>query len=211
MAIDLKLPELPKLNMPIGKGKGNKIKKGKIPTKRHINVLPYKKQTFSLAKNWPVIVLIALIVILLGKYFVVDRLTAVARETNRLATIQEELVNVNAQIDSLSDLEDMYAHYTISGMTEEELGRVDRVAAMRLAEDAFLHGNISKSWNLTGNTMTLQVNGSSLQELNSLAAELEENAIVDRCVISSANKRLDEDGNVAVTFIVYLKQPGAEE
>ena len=127
MAIDLKLPELPKLNKPIGKGKGNKIKKGKVPTKRYINVLPYKKQSFSLGKHWPVIVLIALIVILLGKFFVVDRLTAVARESNRLATIQEEMVNTNAQIDSLSDLEDMYAHYTISGMTEEELDEFLRI------------------------------------------------------------------------------------
>lgn len=211
MAIDLKLPELPKLNTPIGKGKGNKIKKGKVPTKRYINVLPYKKQPFTLAKHWPVIVLIVLIVILLGKFFVVDRLTAVARETARMATIQEELVNVNAQIDSLSDMEDMYAHYTISGMTEEELGLVDRVAAMRLVEDAFLHGNMSRGWNLTGNIMTLQVTGSSLNDLNTLAAELEENAIVQRCVISSANKRLDEEGNVIVTFMIYLQQPGGDE
>ncbi len=203
MALNLKLPEIPK-NLP-------KIKKGKVPTKNFINIQIKKKQAFSLQKNVPVIIAIILVVLVLGKFFVVDRVTGVIRETQRLNQIQEELTVANGKIQSMGDVDDLYAHYTTSGMTEEELNRVDRVAAMKLISKEFLRENISKSWNLTGNTMTLQVRGPSLRELNDLAAELEENPIVERCVISSANKRIEESDDVAVTFVIYLQQPVEDE
>lgn len=196
MAINLKLPEFRKLN------------KGKLPTKTHINVLVEKKQTFSLRKNLPLLIIIAVLVLLLGKFLVFDRLAAVIKETNRVQTLQQELVDANARINDLQEVSDLYAHYTTSGMTAEELSLVDRVKAMRLIEDAFLRGNISKTWNLTGNVMTLEVNGPSLKDLNQLAEELEEDPIVERCVISAADKHTDESGNVSVTFVIYLQKSG---
>lgn len=203
MALNLKLPEIPK-NLP-------KLKKGKIPSKNFINIQIKKKQVFSMQKNVPIIIAIVLIALVLGKFFIVDRITLVARETARLSKIQDELTTANKAIESMQDIDDVYAHYTTSGMTEEELSRVDRVAAMKLINKEFLRHNISKSWNLTGNVMTLQVRGPSLRELNDLAAELEENPIVERCVISSANKRIEESDDVAVTFVIYLQKPVEEE
>ena len=182
MAINIKLPKLKKSDKP------QKIKKGKIPTKNFINVQLVKKQTFSLKKNWPILAVIIVLLLVAGKFLVFDRIFSVAKEANHVATMQNELSVANSQIAKLGDLEDEYAHYTISGMTEEELSRVDRVAAMKLIEEAFLGGNISRSWNLTGNVMTLQVSGPSLSELNDLASELELNPIVEQCVISSADK-----------------------
>lgn len=205
MAININLPKLKKSDKP------QKIKKGKIPTKNFINIQLVKKQTFSFKKNWPILVIIIVLALVVCKFFVFDRIFSVAKEANHVATMQNELSVANSQIAQLGDLEDEYAHYTISGMTEEELSRVDRVAAMKLIEEAFLGGNISRSWNLTGNVMTLQVSGPSLSELNDLASELELNPIVEQCVISSADKRTDEDGNVLVTFIIYLQQQAGEE
>lgn len=199
MAINLKLPKL---------SKSNKIPKGKIPSKRHINVLIRKKQTFSPRKHLPILILIVVLLMAFCKFMVFDRVYTVVKEANQLSTMQSELSVANSQIQSMGDLEDEYAHYTVSGMTEEELNRVNRVEAMKLVGEAFKGGNISKSWNLTGNTMTLEVTGPSLSELNQLASELEINPIVERCVISSADKRTDEDGNVSVTFILYLQKPG---
>ena len=237
MAINLKMPELKKrkksddgaekakkpkeksgglLSRPIGRsakaGKsGNKKLKGKIPTKNYINVMIRSKKEFNLRKHLPIIILIAVLLLAFCKFMVFDRLAAVIIETNKVSSLQEQLVEVNSQIDELSEYDDMYAHYTTSGMTEEELSLVDRVAAMRLVGEAFRGGNISRSWNLTGNVMTLQVSGPSLNELNDLASELELDPIVERCVISSADKRTDANGNVIVTFTVYLHKAGAGE
>ena len=196
MAINLKLPELKKQS------------RGKQPTKNYINILAVKKKTFSLRQNLPLVILIALLILAFCKFLVFDPLFGVVRESSQLSTLQAELEDANRQIEDMSDVDEMYAHYTTTGMTKEELSRVDRVKAMRLIEDAFLHGNISKSWNLTGNAMTLEVNGSSLKDLNQLAEELEEDPIVERCVISAADKHMDENGNVSVTFVIYLQKSG---
>ncbi|MBQ6401258.1 MAG: hypothetical protein IJI20_03115 [Firmicutes bacterium] len=196
MAINLKLPELKKQS------------RGKQPTKNYINILAVKKKTFSLRQNLPLVILIALLILAFCKFLVFDPLFGVVRESSQLSTLQAELEDANRQIEDMSDVDEMYAHYTTTGMTKEELSRVDRVKAMRLIEDAFLHGNISKSWNLTGNVMTLEVNGSSLKDLNQLAEELEEDPIVERCVISAADKHMDENGNVSVTFVIYLQKSG---
>ena len=154
-----------------------------------------------------------MLTVVIGKFFVFDRITATVRESARLNSLEEQVDEANSKINELQSIDDVYAHYTVSGMTEEELSRVDRVKAMKLIDKAFLHGNISKRWNLTGNTMTLEVNGPSLRELNELAVELEEKPIVERCVISSAKKGKKENGEnnkVDVTFVIYLKQPDEE-
>ena len=202
MDMNLKLPEVPKLP---------KIKKGKIPTKNYINVLVKKKQPFSIQKNLPLIIVLVIIFIVLFKFAMFDRLATIIIDTNKVSTMQEEIADINSKINAMKGVEDQYAHYTTSGMTEEELGRVDRVKAMKLINKQFMRANVCRSWNLTGNVMTLKVNGPSLRELNQTAAELEENDIVERCVISTADKRLAEGDDVVVTFIIYLKQPDKEE
>lgn len=202
MAMDLKLPELPKLP---------KLKKGKAPTKTFINIVAKKKQPFNLKKNLPLILVLVVVVLVVLKFTMFDRVAKIVVETNRVSAMQEELAEANAKIGSMQEVDDLYAHYTTSGMTEEELGRVDRVAAMKLIDKKFMKGNISKSWNLTGNVMTLKVNGPSLRELNQVAADLEQNAIVERCVIQSANKKTADNGEVDVTFVIYLKKADQEK
>ena len=202
MDMNLKLPEVPKLP---------KIKKGKIPTKNYINVLVKKKQPFSIQKNLPLIIVLVIIFLVLFKFAMFDRLATIIIDTNKVSTMQEEIADINSKINAMKGVEDQYAHYTTSGMTAEELGRVDRVKAMKLINKQFMRANVCRSWNLTGNVMTLKVNGPSLRELNQTAAELEENDIVERCVISTADKRLAEGDDVVVTFIIYLKQPDKEE
>ena len=202
MDMNLKLPEVPKLP---------KIKKGKIPTKNYINVLVKKKQPFSIQKNLPLIIVLVILFLVLFKFAMFDRLAKIIIDTNKVSTMQEEIADINSKINAMKGVEDQYAHYTTSGMTAEELGRVDRVKAMKLINKQFMRANVCRSWNLTGNVMTLKVNGPSLRELNQTAAELEENDIVERCVISTADKRLAEGYDVVVTFIIYLKQPDKEE
>jgi cell division protein FtsL len=196
MAINLKLPDLK-----------NRKKKIKIPTKNHINILAKRKKETSPRKRLLTIAIAAVVLLVAGKFLVYDRVAAVTTETAKLASIQEEIASTEQQIGDLQEYEDLYAHYTFSGMTEEELSRVSRVKAMRMVENAFTRGNVSRNWDLTGNVMTLQVSGSSLRGLNQLASELESNPIVERCVISSADKRTDANGNVVVTFTVYLQKP----
>ena len=197
MAINLKLPK---------SKKANTIKKGDLPTKNFINIQIRKKQSFNMRKHLPIIIILALLFLVFCKFMVFDRLMGVSEGTDRINELHAELDSANQQISELADLEDDYAHYTTQGMTKEELSRVDRVKAMKLVDKAFSGGIKADSWNLKGNVMTLQVSGPSLAKLNKLASDIEDNSIVERCVISTADKGLDQKGNVVVTFTIYLQQ-----
>jgi hypothetical protein len=84
---------------------------------------------------------------------------------------------------------------------------------MELVEEILSTGDASKNWTVSGNILNVQVTGSSLQEMNKLAQKLEKNEIVDRCVITTANKgeNLDTKKDVSATFIIYLQQPSGEQ
>ena len=104
---------------------------------------------------------------------------------------------------------------------------------LELAETVFTSGDTANAWRLTGNTLTAQITGKNLQELNELAQLLENSPIVDRCSITNANKTLNTGSeinkikelnnrkdikgtnnttsDVTATLIVYLQQPVEEE
>ena len=202
MAINLKLPKS-------NKSKKVKLKKSEIPKKNYINITIKKKQSFNMKKHMPVVIIIAILLPVFCKFMVLDKILGVSNLTDEVSSMKNELSKTEQTINEMADMEDMYAHYTTSGMTEEELSLVDRTKAMKMVDKAFKDGAKANSWNLTGNIMTLQVSGSSLAKLNKLASDLETNPIVERCVISSADKGRDEKGNVVVIFTIYLQQSGS--
>lgn len=182
--------------------------RGKIPTKTSINLVIKKERKVS-----PVMLIgsIVLAVLLVG-LLIVRPIVNLNMANAKVDRLQAELDEADKKIQSYGDVEKEYAHYTTADMTEEELSRVDRVKVMKLVEDAVVNTGVVKSWNLSENMMSLEVSGASLSELNQIAAALEKEAIVDRCVINSANKGNGPDtGGVAVSFVVYLNPEGSAQ
>jgi len=71
---------------------------------------------------------------------------------------------------------------------------------------------IVNRWSITGNLLTVEVNGQTLERLNELGRQIERSPIVDSCTIVTANKdarRAAQDG-VWARFIVYLQKPEGE-
>lgn len=65
-----------------------------------------------------------------------------------------------------------------------------------------------RNWSVSGNVLTVEIAGGSLEKLNLVARRLETNDIVDSCVISTANKQGQSTGrDVIAKLIVYLVQP----
>ena len=176
--------------------------RGKRPTKTSINLVIKKERKISLFMLIGIIVLTLLLIILLVVRPVV-RLTAA---NARVSQLQSQVDEAAKTIESYGDVEKEYAHYTTAGMTQEELNRADRVKVMKLVEDAVVNSGAVKKWSLEENIITLDVKGSSLAELNQIASALENESLVERCVINNANRGGgDTGGPVEVTFTVYLK------
>ena len=224
------------LKSPAKSGKPAKGVRGRMPTKRSINLVLVEEDRISIPKAVLGIILIIGLAYLFGKYLVYDRLIAVSEASARVNRLQ---TNLN--------------HYTMDGMTQAELALVDRVDVLDLVgtilpeqsevledepdeldeldefdefydddddEDDLLEdeaeddqGYAIKSWNASENVLTIEVSGPSLEALNQLAHQLEGSPIVNSCTITTANKATVQQragGQVWAKLIVYLQQPVEE-
>ena len=106
--------------------------RGRMPTKRSINLVLVEEDRISIPKAVLGIILIIGLAYLFGKYLVYDRLIAVSEASARVNRLQTNLNEAMELMDSFGDVETKYAHYTMDGMTQAELALVDRVDVLDL-------------------------------------------------------------------------------
>lgn len=74
-----------------------------------------------------------------------------------------------------------------------------------------------RSWTVNGNVLVVEMTSYSLERLNLLGHGLEDDPIVNTCVITTAKKDIrrqkqeEEEEDVTARFTVYLQQPPEEE
>lgn len=192
-------------------GKSSTKLRGKLPSKTSINLVLIKKNKINMKLAVLAIILILGVAYLFSKYLVYDRIMAVSEANARVSRLQNTLESDMTALDSFSGVEETYAHYTLDGMTEEELGLVDRTLVLDLVSTV-LSGALVKetvTWTLSANTLTIELAGKSLSSLNQLARKIEENPIVDSCSITTANKSNNSEiaGDVKGRFVIYLHNP----
>ena len=199
-----------------GKKPGKKkIIRGKMPQKRSINLAPVGVERIDpkLALAGSLIVL--LLAAMFSKFLVADRLAAMNRESAQVAALRTQLSQEYDKVASFGSIADEYAHYTYSGMTEEELSLVDRADVIRMIKEGTENNREVESWSLRGNVVTLTVSGRDLQEINQLARRLEQFDLVNTCTVTAASKEEiqaqgssgPEDGSsvVRANIIVFLQ------
>lgn len=166
--------------------KVQKVRRKNLPVKRSINLagLTEKKMNWRVAV--PAILLILALAALVGKIAVVDRYAAVAQAEGQVADLQRQLDEGYARLEGYADLNEKYAHYTLSGMTPEELGRSDRVALIELLQRIVFSQAVVNTWSVSGNRMTLNLTGGTLQQINMIAQQLESDDMVDFCTVATA-------------------------
>ena len=163
----------------------NKIKPS-YPTKDKINFAEIDITPMKIEVMAPAIVAIIIVACLLSKFLVVDRLIAYNKQAAEVASMESELQAAYDKIDSYSDMEDKYAHYTYSGMTPDEMALQDRVAVVELINKYILTKAEVGAWTITGNEVNIPITGVSFQEVGAIAAELEKDDMVDHCEVVAA-------------------------
>ena len=186
-----------------------------MPQKRSINLAPVGVERIDpkLALAGSLIVLI--LAAMFSKFLVADRLAAMNRESAQVAALRTQLSQEYDKVASFGSIADEYAHYTYSGMTEEELSLVDRADVIRMIKEGTENNREVESWSLRGNVVTLTVSGRDLQEINQLARRLEQFDLVNTCTVTAASKEEiqaqgssgPEDGSsvVRANIIVFLQ------
>ena len=198
-----------------------KIIRGKMPQKRSINLalVGVERIDPKLALAGSLIVL--LLAAMFSKFLVADRLAAMYRENAQVEALRTQLSQEYDKVASFGSIADEYAHYTYSGMTEEELSLVDRADVIRMIKEGTENNREVESWSLRGNVVTLTVSGRDLQEINQLARRLEQFDLVNTCTVTAASKEEiqaqgssgPEDGSsvVRANIIVFLQSEDTDK
>ena len=192
-------------------GASRRFSLAQMPSKTTINLATVGQKRMNLKLAVPAVIILLAAIVLLSKFLVIDRLAEVAAAQKEVETLQARLDADYAEIASFGDLNDTYAHYTYSGFTEEELTRTSRADVLRLIRRAVLPKVTLNSWALSSNELTLDVTGSTLQEINELAQTLQDDELVNYCTVSTANtneqKKSEEDTSetVSARILVYLE------
>jgi hypothetical protein len=97
-------------------------------------------------------------------------------------------------------------------MTDEELNRSDRVEVMTLLESVVMPRVKIANWTLSSNTLTINITGTTLQQINLIVQSLNEDPLVRYCTVQTAVSRDNQNNQTVVTdettvtalIIVYL-------
>lgn len=157
-----------------------------MPNKRFINLAAENTRRINWVLAVPAMLLVIAAAAVFAKLAVLDRMEVAERERRQLAELQSAWQESMRQLEDYAAVQEQYAHYTFSGMTEEELHRADRVEVMRmLRRTAYPRAEVT-GWSLSGNDLTLTVRCPTLQDVNILVQRLSEELMVEYCAVSTA-------------------------
>ncbi len=195
-----------------------------LPTKQTINLAAQTAKPTKLRILIPVIVLLAVLVAVAGKFAVYDRIMQVLSAQSQVYQLRAELNVAYDRLANYDELSDIYAHYTYSGMSARELSRVDRTQVVALIQNVVIPEVIVDNWSVSENTLTMNVTGPSLQALNLLVQKLNAEDIVDFSTLrnaysSEATYKSSSDteaemitrSDVTAQIVAYLAIPEAED
>ena len=190
-----------------------KIKKVRLPVKKNINFAAISEKKLNLKFAIPAIVIIAVIAVVLSKFFVIDRFIEVAKAESEVAALQRQVDDGYDKIASFGDLADKYSHYTYSEMTPDELSLVGRARVIDLLDRVVVPQAMIDQWTVSANTLTIKVSAPTLQEVNKVAQDLLAEPIVTFTNVTTSqtdSKRVkDAEDYVYAQITVYLEN--AEE
>lgn len=114
--------------------KGKSLLKGKMPTKRSINLVLVDENKINPVTAILGVLLVVLLAGVFSKFLVIDRLNAMSQAQSRVTQLQHDLDNAMDALDNIGDIGETYAHYTLEGMTAAELNLVDRTLVLALVD-----------------------------------------------------------------------------
>ena len=184
-------------------------RRGQMPSKRVINLALQTEKKFRIGLAIPGILLILIAAAAFSKFLVIDRMAEVTAAQNEVHRLQRELDAGYEELSGFDDLAELYAHYTYSGFTPEELARADRVLVLDLIQRVVIPRSKVSNWSLSGNQLNINLTCDTLQEVNLLVQQLEQEELVDFCTVYTANtndntKNAREYDEVQARVVAYL-------
>lgn len=157
----------------------------------------------------PAALILAVVIVLFGKFAVVDRLNAangVYSEINYLNQRTEDLRKENEQYNNIKQ---QYEHYTYSAYSEDELELTDVNKLFTLIDSCLLPNSQIENFVFNSNVINVVINNVTLQDVSLIVSDLYKSNIVDSVTVSTAytnnNQKMAQGQKVTATITINLK------
>jgi hypothetical protein len=187
------------------KKRGVKRRRGQFPTKRSINLANLGEKPLRLGIAIPAIILILVAAAAFSKFLVIDRMNEVSAAQHEVQVLQAKVDAGYEELGGMDELTNLYAHYTYSGFTNEELTRADRVKVTDLIRRMVIPWAEISSWSATGNQLNVELRAESLQQINLIAQQLQTDELVNFCTVNTANTNDNTRGNKDAADYSYVQ------
>ena len=190
------------------KGKqNNSISRGKMPTKRNINLAAVGDKSLNKKTAIAAIVLIGVGATIFSYYGVAGRFTRLYEAQSAVSSVQSQLDAAYEELSQYDMTEEEYAHYTFSDLTQEELSQVEREDVLRLLDETVIGKCEVEYWSVSENVLNLRIVDSTLKAVNVIMQGINEDELVSYCTVSTAQKDDETDSgksSVTADIVVYL-------
>ena len=180
-----------------------KKKRRNYPSKTTINLL-YKEK--DAGKDLVAVLLFLVFMVLLAvftKLMVIDQLAKVGEAERAYHEVERQLEQYKEINQDYAAVEEEYSHYGNDFQTVEETNRQDRAAMLAVIDQKVKVDSGILNIQIAYNTATLTIEKTTLAEVSSLVAALEESSIVEYVAPSTAatntnNRQVLSDGTIIV-------------
>lgn len=178
--------------------------KAVYPEKTYMNLAIADKREVDMRRSLPLAIILVIVVALVIKFGIFDFYARVGAKEAALAVEQQTLNTLTAQLTNYDAVLAEYEGYESIGLSGDDL-TVGALDAMALV-DQYVRpvANVS-SVALSGNTMTLNLTGISLDGVGKLSSTLYGQDIVSNVTVSTAATQQSSSDAVATTMTVTLK------
>lgn len=189
------------LNMEIGK------KKDIYPSKKSINLYYQDDVSTKVSSMMLKVLFVAVVVLALAKFFVVDVITERNEAKAQLEEIQSTLDDYMLALQDYDAVAEEYALYSYKVLVDA-LETQDRLEILAMLEDTVFKNGGMSNFSINGNLVSLTFSGLNLDECAQLIAEIQAYEMVESVLIS--NQTGNEDGTYQGNLSITLKAKNAE-
>ena len=182
------------------------IKGAVSPKKRTMNFV-HHKSSFNVTKIACILLVLVIIGLVFWKYGFSDQLAQKTAAYDNLATKQEQLVAVNARLAGYDELYQKYSRYSFGLMNKNEANMVDRGQILQLVETIVAPAASVSNLSISGNELTMNVSGITLEQASAIVNQLEANPIVSYTSIGSATASDGVEASISISIGLVKPAP----
>lgn len=175
------------------------------PAKTLMNL--YYKEDFTTKISTMLLYLLFAFVVLLAiaKFAFFDVRQEYVQASEDLTAAQTELDTITRSLTNYNQVEKQYTIYSNGCLSEEETAFADRMDIMNLVEDKLMSKADISSLIVSGNTVTIDFTGVTLNEVAVIVRDLQSSPLVENVTVNTA---ASDSNQLTVNMVITVTKEG---